>query len=155
MSVEESITAEGMAALKADLAQLEGEARREVAARIQTAREHGDLKENAEYHAAKEEQAMLESRIARLVARLRSARVVESPAHSMIVAFGSTVHVLDEQTEREMAFTIVGPTEADAGAGRLSSESPMAQALIGHAPGDVIDVDTPRGSRRWRVQRLD
>ena len=155
MTAGEAITAEGLEALKAELERLEGEGRRTIAKRISAAREHGDLKENAEYHAAKEDQAHLETRIARLAGRLRNARVVEVPAgESDTVAFGSTVHVLDEKTGRQNTFTLVGPTEADLKEGKLSAESPMAQALIGAKVGEDVDVETPGGTRRLRVERI-
>ena len=155
MSAGEAITAEGLDALKAELERLEGEGRRAMAKRISAAREHGDLKENAEYHAAKEDQAHLETRIARLNQRLRNARVVEAPAGDAdTVAFGATVHVVDEESGRASTFTLVGPTEADLKAGKLSSESPMAVALMGKAAGDVAVVETPRGEKRWRVERI-
>ena len=155
MSGGEAITAEGLEALKAELERLEGEGRRTIAQKISAAREHGDLKENAEYHAAKEDQAHLETRISRLAERLRNARVVKAPApDANTVHFGSTVHVVDEETGRGSTFTLVGPTEADLRSGKLSAESPMAQALMGAGPGDVIEVDAPRGARRWRVERL-
>ena len=154
MSAGEAITAEGLEALKEELHRLENEGRQQMARRISAAREHGDLKENAEYHAAKEDQAHLETRISRLAERLRNARVVETPADADVVHFGSTVHVVDEQTGRLQAFTLVGPTEADLRSGRLSAESPMAQALIGAGPGDVVEVQAPRGTLRWRVERL-
>jgi transcription elongation factor GreA len=155
MSGGEAITAEGLEALKAELERLEGAARHEIAARIQAARELGDLKENAEYHIAKEDQALLETKIQRLVERLRSARVVEAPAGGEEVAFGSTVRIVDEQTGRETAFTLVGPTEADVGAGKLSAESPVARALVGRRAGDRVEVQTPRGVRAYRVERLE
>jgi transcription elongation factor GreA len=154
MSAGDAITAEGLAALKEELHRLESEGRQQMARRISAAREHGDLKENAEYHAAKEDQAHLETRISRLAERLRNARVVETPADADVVHFGSTVHVVDEQTGRAQTFTLVGPTEADLKNGRLSAESPMAEALMGAAPGDVVEVAAPSGPRRWRVERL-
>jgi transcription elongation factor GreA len=154
MSDGEAITAEGLVALKAELAQLEGDARRDIARRIQAARELGDLKENAEYHIAKEDQAHLETKIARLVERLRNAVVVEAPADTDVVGFGTTVTVADEETGREATWTLVGPTEADLSAGRLSAESPVAKALIGRRAGDEFEVQTPRGVRRQRVVRL-
>jgi transcription elongation factor GreA len=132
MSAGDAITAEGLEALKEELHRLE----------------------NAEYHAAKEDQAHLETRISRLAERLRNARVVETPADADVVHFGSTVHVVDEQTGRAQTFTLVGPTEADLKNGRLSAESPMAEALMGAAPGDVVEVAAPSGPRRWRVERL-
>ena len=154
MSAGEAITAEGLEALKAELERLEGEGRRTIAQKISAAREHGDLKENAEYHAAKEDQAHLETRISRLAERLRNARVVKPAPDANTVHFGSTVHVIDEETGRGSTFTLVGPTEADLRSGKLSAESPMAQALMGAGPGDVIEVDAPRGARKWRVERL-
>jgi transcription elongation factor GreA len=154
MSEGEPITAEGLEALKAELAQLEGDARREIARRIQVARELGDLSENAEYHIAKEDQAHLETKILRLTERLRNARVQAAPVDSDVVAFGSTVTVADEESGREATWTLVGPTEADVSAGKLSAESPMAKALMGRKPGDEVEVHTPRGVRRQRVVRL-
>jgi transcription elongation factor GreA len=154
MSNGEAITAEGLEALKADLEHLEGEARRDMARRIKVARELGDLSENAEYHTAKEDQAHLETKIARLTERLRNARVVEAPVASEVVAFGTTVTVADEESGRESTWTLVGPTEADVRAGKLSAESPMAKALMGRRPGDDVKVQTPGGVRRQRVLRI-
>ena len=154
MSNGEAITPEGLEALKAELDRLEGEARRDIAERIKVARELGDLSENAEYHIAKEDQAHLETKIARLNQRLRAARVVEAPAASDVVVFGATVTVADDESGREATWTLVGPTEADVSAGKLSAESPMAKALMGRRPGDEVDVHTPRGVRRQRVVRL-
>jgi transcription elongation factor GreA len=154
MSAGEAITAEGLEALKEELHRLEGEGRQAMAQRISAAREHGDLKENAEYHAAKEDQAHLETRILRLAERLRNAVVTEAPSNSDQVEFGATVHVVDEQTGRAQTFTLVGPTEADLKSGKLSAESPMAQALMGAGPGDVVEVAAPSGPRRWRIERL-
>ncbi len=151
---EGAITAEGLKALRSELERLETEGRREMAKRIQAARELGDLSENAEYHIAKEDQAHLETRIKRLQERLRSARVVEAQEGAEEVSFGATVHVVDEESGREASYTIVGPTEADPASGRLSAESPVAQALLGKRPGDVATVSTPRGERRLRVERL-
>ena len=154
MADGEAITPEGLEALKAELARLEGPARREMAGRIQAAREHGDLKENADYHTAKEDQAHLETRIARLAERLRNARVVAAPTESEAVAFGSTVTIADLDSGREATYMLVGATEADLRAGRLSAESPVARALMGARPGDEVAVETPRGPRRYRVARL-
>jgi transcription elongation factor GreA len=150
----EAITPEGLAKLKAELEELEGEGRRAIASRILSARELGDLSENAEYHAAKEDQAHLETKILRLVERLRNAAVVEADTDAGVVAFGNTVHVTDEASGKTTAYTIVGPTEADLASGRLSAESPVAQALMGAKPGSVVEVSTPRGARRLRVERL-
>jgi transcription elongation factor GreA len=150
----EAITPEGLTKLKSELEELETVARRQIADRILSARQHGDLSENAEYHAAKEDQAHLETKIARLTERLRNASVVEADSTAGVVVFGMTVQVVDEQSGREASYTIVGPTEADLGAGKLSSESPVAQAPMGAAPGDVVEVSTPSGARRLRVDRL-
>ena len=149
----EAISAEGLRELRAELERLESEGRRDIAQRIKAARELGDLSENAEYHTAKEDQAHLETRISRLAERLRNAVVTEADHGAGVVGFGSTVHVVDD-TGRAHTFTLVGPTEADLRRGRLSAESPMAQALMGHEPGDEVDVQTPRGARRYRIERL-
>jgi transcription elongation factor GreA len=152
----ESITAEGLVALKAELFGLESVGRRDIAKRILTAREHGDLKENAEYHAAKEDQSHLETRIKRLRQRLRNAVVVETASESVASAFdfARTAEVLDESNGTVHTWTIVGPTEADLAQGKLSSESPVAKALVGHVPGDCVEVRTPRVTRKLRIERL-
>src|ERR687893_317007 len=140
MPEPERITAEGLIALREEIQRLETQGRAEIAERIKAARELGDLKENAEYHIAKEDQAHLETKIARLTQRLRNAQVVEVPTDSDVVAFGTTVTIADEQSGREATWTLVGPTEADVGAGKLSAESPMAKALMGRRPGDDVEV---------------
>jgi transcription elongation factor GreA len=150
----EPITPEGLDAVKAELAQLETAGRREIAARILTARGHGDLKENAEYHAAKDDQAHLETRIKRLKQRVVNAVVVEPNDEAAVVSFARPVKVVDEETGEAHQWTFVGATEADRAAGKLSAESPVAKALMGAAPGDVVEVATPRGTRRLRVERL-
>jgi transcription elongation factor GreA len=150
----EAISPEGLEALKAELGELETVGRREMAKRILTAREHGDLKENAEYHAAKEDQAHLETRIKRLRQRLLNAVVVERDAGSPEFSFGRTAEVKDEATGEVHTWTVVGAAEADRNAGRLSAESPVAKALLGRAPGEVVEVQTPRGTRKLRIERL-
>jgi transcription elongation factor GreA len=150
----EQITAEGLAALRAEIEDLETRGRAEMAERIKAARELGDLKENAEYHIAKDDQAHLETKILRLNQRLRAARVIERSAASDVVAFGSTVSVVDESSGRALEFTLVGPTEADLKSGRLSFESPVAQALVGARAGDTVAVETPGGERRYRVENV-
>src|ERR671917_598532 len=124
MPEPERITAEGLVALREEIQRLETDGRAEMAERIKAARELGDLKENAEYHIAKEDQAHLETKIQRLNQRLRAARVV------------------DEETGRAMDLMLVGPTEADLKSGRLSFESPVAQALVGARAGDTVTVET-------------
>jgi transcription elongation factor GreA len=150
----ESITAEGLRALEAEIEQLETEGRRNMAARIQAARELGDLKENAEYHIAKEDQAHLETKIKRLRARRQAAEVVETTAAGDTFAFGRTAEVVDEATGKSHTWTIVGPTEADLAGGKLSAESPVAAALRDRAAGETVEVQTPRGARRYRIERL-
>jgi len=150
----EHITADGLVALRAEIEQLETEGRAQMAVRIKAARELGDLKENAEYHIAKEDQAHLETKIKRLNQRLRAARVVEGVADPDVVGFGSTVAVRDEASGRGLEFTIVGATESDLKNGRLSIESPVAQALVGARAGDTVTVQTPGGDRRYRVERV-
>ena len=154
MTPGEAITAEGLTNLKAEIADLEGPVRAALAVKIKAAREEGDLSENAEYHALKEEQGHLETKILRLTERLRNAVVVEQTADATVVTFGSTVRVTDLESGREQKFALVGPTEADLKNGKLSSESPVARALMGAAPGEVVKVETPRGDREWRVDGL-
>jgi transcription elongation factor GreA len=150
----EPITGAGLTALKEELGQLETVGRREMAARILTARGHGDLKENAEYHAAKEDQAHLETRISRLRSRLRKAVVVEAETHGETMSFARQAEIRDVDTGELHHWTIVGAAEADRANGRLSAESPVAKALIGHAVGDVVEVPTPKRVRRLRIERL-
>ena len=151
----ESITPDGIVALRAEIEQLEGPGRTEMAARIKAARELGDLKENAEYHIAKEDQGHLEARIRRLRERLRNAAVVEpEDATPGWFAFGRTAEVLDEATGKVSTWTLVGSTEADLGSGRLSIESPVGHALRDTPVGDAVSVETPRGEKVYRVQRL-
>ncbi|MDX6639813.1 MAG: transcription elongation factor GreA, partial [Solirubrobacteraceae bacterium] len=147
-------TAQGLEDLKAEIAMLEGDERRRIAERILRARELGDLSENAEYHAAKEDQAHLETRILRLLSRLRSARVVDVPEGGDVVSFGSKVTFVDEATGKEQTFTLVGTTEQDLKTGKLSAESPMARALIGAKVGKTVKVQTPGGVRKLRVERV-
>jgi transcription elongation factor GreA len=150
----EPITPEGIAALREEIEQLEGQGRTEMAARIKAARELGDLKENAEYHIAKEDQAHLETRIKRLRERLRTAVVVEVDGAADRFAFGRTAEVLDEEKGAVVTWTLVGSTEADLAAGRLSAESPIGQALLDAEPGKPVEVKTPRGSKTFVVQKL-
>ena len=153
-SIGEAITAEGLVALRAELDELETTARGDIAKRINVAREMGDLKENAEYHIAKEDQGHLETKILRLQARLRAAVVVEASHGGDAVAFGSTVELTDEDGGPGMTWTIVGPTEADLKAKKLSTESPIAVAVMGLSVGDVAEVETPKGVRRLRIASI-
>jgi transcription elongation factor GreA len=150
----EPITPAGLAALEAELEQLETVGRQAMAERIRAARELGDLSENAEYHIAKEDQAHLETRIKRLRARRSNALIVEANTEDAALGFGRTAEVLDETSGRVQTWTIVGPTEADLAQGKLSAQSPVAKALLGLRAGESVEVQTPRGGRRYRVQRL-
>jgi transcription elongation factor GreA len=150
----EPITEQGLSELKAELGELETTARREIAQRILTARGHGDLSENAEYHAAKDDQAHLETRIKRLRQRLRSAVVVDVATEGNVFSFARAAEIRDEGTGETHTWTIVGPTEADHAQGKLSSESPVAKALLDHPVGDTVEVPTPKGVRRLKIVRL-
>lgn len=143
-----ALTAEGAQRLRTELDKLVG-TRPEVVARIRTAKEHGDLKENSEYHAAREEQSFLEGRIQALEARLRSAVVVDAPEGGARVGFGSRVTV--EADGETVTYTIVGASDSDPAAGRISSASPVGRALVGHDVGDSIVVRTPAGERHYRI----
>jgi transcription elongation factor GreA len=150
----EAITADGIAALRSEVEQLEGQARSEMAERIKTARELGDLKENADYHLAKDDQAHLETRIKRLRQRLNRAVVVEAEGPSDSFGFGRTAEVLDEATGRVNTWTLVGSTEADPANGRLSAESPVGRALRDRGVAEPVEIDTPGGRKTYRVQKL-
>jgi transcription elongation factor GreA len=150
----EAITEEGIAALREEVEELEGPARTKMAARIKTAREEGDLKENAEYHIAKEDQAHLETKIKRLRERLRTAVVVEVDGSADTFAFGRTAEVLDEGKDEEHTWTLVGSTEANLAEGRLSAESPIGRALRDAKVGKPIKIETPKGSRTFVVKKL-
>ncbi|HEV3321899.1 MAG TPA: transcription elongation factor GreA [Solirubrobacteraceae bacterium] len=140
------ITSAGLESMRAELETLEGEGRREIAERIKTAREWGDLKENSEYHDAKNDQAHLETKIARLREKISTAVVVEEGqmADDGAVGFGSTV-VVGDQTGQQRTWTIVSSHDAAPAEGRLSAESPVARALVGRRPGDQVTVALPRG----------
>jgi len=146
------ITAEGLETLKSELDALEGEGRREIAERIKTAREWGDLKENSEYHDAKNDQAHLETKIARLREKITGAVVVaeETQAPAGVVGFGSTV-VIRDQDGAEQTWRIVSSHDASPKDGRLSVESPVAAALLSRGEGDEISVTLPKGTRRMTI----
>src|SRR5690242_2508213 len=143
------LTPEGYEKLKHEIDHLRTEKRREVAERIRVAREFGDISENAEYDDAKNEQALLEQRIAQLEERLRRATVIdEKEVSTDQVTFGSVVHVKDQKTGDSQKFQIVGSTEADPLEQKLSNESPIGKALLGHKRNDVVTVEVPRGPKK-------
>jgi len=149
------LTPEGLATLKAELDTLSTTRRREVASRIKEAREFGDISENAEYDDAKNEQAMLEARIATLEDKLRSATVVDaSGLGTDVVHVGSVVHVKDDGG-KSTKYTIVGTAEANPADAKLSNESPVGKALIGRKRGDDVTVTTPRGERKLKITKID
>src|SRR5271154_4738890 len=147
-----AITAEGLAELERQLEELEGEGRREIAERIKTAREWGDLKENSEYHDAKNDQAHLETKIARLREKIADAVIVEEERAGAagVVGFGSTVVVCDPDGV-ERTWRIVSSHDAAPGEGRLSAESPVALALLGRAAGEQVSVSLPKGKRTLSI----
>jgi transcription elongation factor GreA len=147
------VTTDGLAALRAELDELEGPARREMADRIKTARGWGDLSENSEYHDAKNDQAHLETRILRLRERIARAVVVDEVDRSGQVAFGTTVTVADDAGV-EQTWQLVSSHEASPASGRLSVDSPVAQSLIGLRAGDNVTVRLPRGERRLTVRAV-
>jgi transcription elongation factor GreA len=143
------ITPEGLEKLKEEIENLSTEKRREVALRIKDAREFGDITENAEYDDAKNEQALLEQRIAQLEERLRRATVIDKrEVGTDEVTVGSIVHVKDQKSGDSQKFQIVGSTEADPLEQKLSNESPIGKALIGRKRNDVVTVEVPRGPRK-------
>jgi transcription elongation factor GreA len=143
------LTPDGLTKLKSDLEFLQNDKRREVAARIKEAREFGDIMENSEYDDAKNEQAMLEAKIAQLEEKLRSASVIDSTdLGTDQVRVGSIVHVKDEKTGKSVKYAIVGSAEANPAENRLSNESPVGKALIGHKRNEVVEVSVPRGPKR-------
>jgi transcription elongation factor GreA len=151
------LTPEGLTKLKEELVRLQGDRRREVAERIKEAREFGDISENSEYDDAKNEQAMLEAKIAQLEERIRAATVVNPEELSNdIVGIGSVVSVKDEQTGKSQKFTIVGSAEANPAELRLSNESPVGRALLGHKRNDVVSVQVPKGpARKLKITKID
>ncbi len=150
------ITVRGAELLREELARLKNEERPRVIAAIAEARAHGDLKENAEYHAAREQQGFIEGRIAEIEARLSNAQVIDVLAlePSDRVVFGATVDLVDEDTGEELTYRIVGQDEADIKAGLLSINSPIARALVGKREGDVVVVEIPAGSRSLEIVKV-
>jgi len=149
------MTVAGHAALVAELQRRTAEDRRTIIEAISEARAHGDLSENAEYHAAKEQQSHNEGRIMELESMLAKAEIIDvSKLSGTTVKFGATVTILDEDTEEEKTYQIVGDPEADASAGRISISSPIARAMIGKAEGDSVEVSAPGGSRSYEILKI-
>ncbi len=149
------LTKEGYEKLKQEIDVLRGDKRREVADRIRIAREFGDIAENAEYDDAKNEQAMLEHRIAQLEERLLSARVIEKKEISKdVVSLGSHVKLRDVEAKKTFEYHIVGSAEANPAENKLSNESPVGKAIIGHKKGETVEVSTPRGSLKFKIMEI-
>ena len=151
------LTERGAELLRDELKQLKSVDRPRIIEAIATARAHGDLKENAEYHAAKDQQGLAEARIRDIEAKLSNAQIIDVtrlPATGRVV-FGSTVHVVEAEDESEATYQIVGEDEADIKAGLMSVTSPIARALIGKQEDDTVEIETPGGSRTYEILKVE
>jgi transcription elongation factor GreA len=149
------MTAGGYASLDEELRHLKSVERPAIIRAIAEAREHGDLSENAEYHAARERQSFIEGRVAELEDKIARAEVIDpSTLTGKEIKFGATVTLVDEDTEEKAVYQIVGPDEADIAAKRLSISAPLARALIGKTVGDNVEVTTPAGSKSYEVVKV-
>jgi transcription elongation factor GreA len=157
MARDTVLTPEGLKELKARVEHLSGPRRREVAERIKQAREFGDIAENSEYDDAKNEQAMLEKQISDLEEKLRSAKVIDKKAVTTdAVGVGVTVHVKDQKTDKSTKYQIVGSAEASPTENKLSNESPVGKALLGHKRGEIVSVPVPRGpARKLKITKIE
>jgi transcription elongation factor GreA len=151
------MTVQGAEALRAELKKLKSVDRPRITKAIAEAREHGDLKENAEYHAAREQQSFAEGRIQDIEGKLAGAQVIDvtSIPHTGKVIFGVTVHLVDVETEEERVYRIVGDDEADLKKGKISVSSPVARALIGKEEGDTVAVQAPGGTAEYEIDRVE
>lgn len=149
------MTADGASQLREELKTLKSDERPAVIKAIAAAREHGDLSENAEYHAAREHQSFIEGRIAELEDQMSRIEVIDVKSlKGKQVMFGATVTVADEETDEEKTYQIVSEYEADASKGRISVTSPIARALIGRTIGDSVEVTTPRGQKDYEIVKV-
>lgn len=157
MSMERvPMTVEGFNTLEAELHRLKSEERPRIIQAISEARSHGDLSENAEYHAAKEAQGMNEAKVAELEDKLSRAEIVDTTKLSgTTVKFGATVTLIDEDTDEKTKYKIVGDLEADVKGGKISISSPIARALIGKSEGESAEVTTPRGARSYEILKVE
>jgi transcription elongation factor GreA len=150
------MTVAGFAALEAELKRRQQEERPRIIQAIAEARSHGDLSENAEYHAAKESQSLNEGRIAELEDKISRADIIDvSKLSGNTIKFGATVTLIDEDTEAEKRYQIVGDSEADVKAGKVSISSPISRALIGKKVGDAVEVNTPGGGKSYEIVKID
>lgn len=148
------LTRRGFDQLDRELKKLKSEERPAIIRAIAEAREHGDLSENAEYHSAREKQGFIEGRIKELEAVIGLAEVIDIAKLSGPIKFGATVDLVDEDTDEEKSYQIVGEYEADIEAGRLNMKSPLARALIGKEEGDSVEVRTPGGTRSYEIMAV-
>ena len=148
------MTPAGYAALDAELKNLRSVERPAIIAAISEAREHGDLSENAEYHSAREKQSFIEGRIKELEGLIGLAQVIDPKTLSGAIKFGATVDLVDEETEEEKTYQIVGEPEANIEKGLLNINSPLARALIGKEEGDSVEVKTPGGSKDYEIVKV-
>lgn len=148
------LTREGYDKLNAELKQLKTDDRPAIIRAIAEAREHGDLSENAEYHSAKEKQSFIEGRIKELEGVISLADVIDTAKLSGTVKFGAVIDLVDEDTDEEKTYQIVGEYEADIEAGRLNIKSPLARALIGKDEGDSVEVRTPGGEKSYEILKI-
>ncbi len=150
------MTKNGAEALRREVEYLKGEKRHQIIAAIEEARAHGDLSENAEYHAAKDEQGMNEARITDLEDRLARAHIIDpATIDTDRIVFGATVSLIDLDSGTEVVYQIVGIDEADIEAGKVSITSPIARALIGKEEGDIAVVQAPNGEREYEIQSIE
>ena len=150
------MTAEGYRSLEEEIKFLKSVERPRIIKAIAEARAHGDLSENAEYHAAKEQQGLNESRVAELEDKISRAEVIDvSKLSGTTVKFGATVTLADEDTDEEVKYQIVGEIEADVKKGRVSITSPIARALIGKSVGDSVEVNTPGGGKSYEILKIE
>ncbi len=146
------ITKQGLTQLEEELKHLKSVARPEVIRAIAQAREHGDLSENAEYHAARERQSFIEGRLAELEDKIARSEVIDVTLLSgETVKFGATVKIVDEETDEELTYQLVGEVEADVKSGRLAINAPLARSLIGKSVGDSVEVVTPKGEKGYEI----
>ena len=149
------VTANGLTQMQEELKHLKNVARPEVIRAIAEAREHGDLSENAEYHAARERQSFIEGRVAELEDKMARAEVIDvTKLSGSTVMFGATVSIVDEETDEELKYQLVGEWEAEVKEGRLAITAPLARALIGKSVGDSVEVSTPKGEKSYEILKI-
>ncbi|MFQ9908708.1 MAG: transcription elongation factor GreA [Acutalibacter sp.] len=155
MAKQVLVTDEGLKKLEAELEELKSVKRKEIADKIKVALSFGDLSENSEYDEAKNEQAIVDARIATLEQMLKNVKVLdEADLSSDMVHVGSRVKVYDMEFEEEVLYQVVGSTESDPVQGKISDESPVGKALLGHKAGDIVEVETPSGSAKYEILEL-